>query len=351
MKKKKWMKLLPVLLLLVLVGCTGCGSKGKNENIEQGMALIEELDYEGALACFEQALVSGEDIREIYRGQGIAYMGLTQYDKAIESFGNCFAVSSSIPNELDYDVNYYLAVAHYKNGELQKAKEIYDAILDLKPKEKDAYYMRGSILLELGNYEEAKLDFDKALELDPENYDQLVAIFQVLDKFGYREIGHGYLQQAIDNAPKTISNFDKGRIYFYMEDFEVARNYLEQARDAGDAQAAYYLGKTWEALGEYNYAASVYNSYIKEQGESALIYNQLALCNMQLEDYDAALAAIEAGLTLEDKSIQQVLYFNQIVIYEYQGDFDKAASLMAIYKRNYPDDEEAAREYEFLKTR
>ncbi len=72
---------------------------------------------------------------------------------------------------------------------------------------------------------------------------------------------------------------------------------------------------------------------------------------MQLEDYDAALAAIEAGLALEDKSIQQVLYFNQIVIYEYQGDFDKAASLMAIYKRNYPDDEEAAREYEFLKTR
>ena len=119
MKKKKWMKLFPVLLLLVLVGCTGCGSKGKNENIEQGMALIEELDYEGALACFEQALVSGEDTREVYRGQGIAYMGLTQYDKAIESFGNCFAVSSSIPNELDYDVNYYLAVAHYKNGELQ----------------------------------------------------------------------------------------------------------------------------------------------------------------------------------------------------------------------------------------
>ena len=349
--KTKWMRWFPFILLLVMIGCTGCGNKGENENTKQGMALIEELDYEGALGCFEQALVSSEDLREIYRLQGIAYMGLTQYDKAIEAFGKFFGESSSIPNAMDYDVNYYLAVAHYKNGELQKAKEIYDAILNMKSKEKDAYFMRGSILLELGKYEEAKLDFDKAIELDPYNYAQLVSIFQVLDQFGYREIGHTYLQQAIDNAPKDITNFDKGRIYYYMDDFELARNYLEQARDAGDAQAAYYLGKTWEALGEYNYAASVYNSYIKEQGESALIYNQLALCNMQLEDYDSALSAIEAGLQLEDKTIQQVLYFNQIVIYEYQGDFKKAAALMATYKRNYPDDEAALREYEFLKTR
>lgn len=349
--KTKWMRLLPLLLLLVLVGCTGCGNAGENENTKQGMTLIEELDYEGALGCFEQALVSGEDIREIYRGQGIAYMGLTQYDKAIEAFGKFFSESSSIPNAMDYDVNYYLAVAHYKNGELQKAKEIYDAILNMKSKEKDAYFMRGSILLELGKYEEAKLDFDQAIELDPYNYDQLVSIFQVLDQFGYREIGHVYLQQAIDNAPKDITNFDKGRIYYYMDDYELARNYLEQARDAGDAQAAYYLGKTWEALGEYNYAASVYNSYLKDQEKSALIYNQLALCYMQLEDYDAALSAIEEGLQLEDKTFQQVLSFNRIVIYEYQGDFKKAAALMAAYKRNYPDDEEALREYEFLKTR
>ena len=205
--------------------------------------------------------------------------------------------------------------------------------------------------MELGYYEAAKQDFDKAISLKATDYDQLIAIYEVLDKFGYREVGNEYLQSALGADNKEMGNYDKGRMYFYLEDYESARNYLEQARDAGDAQAAYYLGRTWEALGEYNYAASVYSSYLKDQDESALIYNQLALCQMQLKEYDAALAALEEGLALEDASLKQTLLFNQIVIYEYKGDFSKAASLMAAYVKNYPDDVNAQREYEFLKTR
>lgn len=61
-----------------------CGT-GKQENIDQGMKLIEQLNYEEALKCFDAALLNKEDARlSHYRGQGLAYMGLTEYDKAAE---------------------------------------------------------------------------------------------------------------------------------------------------------------------------------------------------------------------------------------------------------------------------
>lgn len=246
--------------------CTGCGGSEKNANINEGMAAIEELRYEDALACFDKALVSGEDKQLIFRGQGLANLGLTKYEEAAAALEQCLSSGNCVPDEMDYDVNYYLATAYYKAGRPEDAKQVYDAILALKSDARDAYFMRGIVQLRMGNYELAKPDFDKAIELAPNDYDQLVEIYKVMDETGYREMGASYLETAIQNAPKDMSNYDKGRIYFYLEDFEAARNYLEQARDAGDAQATYYLGKTWENLGEYNYAASVYVAYLQDQG-------------------------------------------------------------------------------------
>lgn len=349
MRKKTKAALLALLCAGTL--CTGCGSAEKNPHINEGMAAIKELRYEDALSCFEQALVSGEDKRLIFRGQGLADLGLTRYDEAAAALEKCLSIGGCVPNAMDYDVNYYLATAYDKAGRQEDAKQVYDAILALKKDAKDAYFMRGIMQLKMGSYELAKPDFDRAIELAPYDYDQIVEIYKAMDETGYQELGVTYLEAAVKNAPKEMSNYDKGRIYFYLADFEAARNYLEQARNAGDAQATYYLGKTWENLGEYNYAASVYIAYLQDQSESALIYNQLALCYMQLEDYESALSTLQSGLALEDISLRQTLSFNQIVVYEKQGNFQQAAALMEKYVRDYPDDETAAREYAFLRSR
>lgn len=348
---RKRIKAVLFVVLCMALFVTGCGREEKISYIDEGMTAIEELRYEDALAAFDQAIVSGEDKRLIYRGQGIANLGLTKYDEAAASLEKCLASGSSVPDDLDYDVNYYLATAYYKAGRPEDAKQVYDAILALKTDAREAYFMRGIVQLKMGNYELGKPDLDKAIELAPKDYDQLVEIYKVMDETGYRELGEAYLEAAIKDAPKDMSNYDKGRIYFYLEDFEAARNYLEQARDAGDDKATYYLGKTWENLGEYNYAASVYISYLQDQGESALIYNQLALCDMELGDYDSALSALQSGLALEDAALRQTLSFNQIVVYERQGNFKQAAGLMKQYVQDYPDDAAAVREYEFLRSR
>ena len=107
---------------------------------------------------------------------------------------------------------------------------------------------------------------------------------------------------------------------------------------------------TYEKLGDYNYACSLYNNYLLTE-EDATLYNQLGMCKLQMEEYEEALAAFQTGMQLENCPCLQSLKFNEIVAYEYLGEFQKAAILMDSYMLTYPDDEDAKREQEFLKTR
>lgn len=350
MRKQSKLKYIFCLCVLLAVLTAGCGSAG-NENIEAGMSAIAQLDYEGALELFEKALVNGEDTELIYRGQGIAYLALTEYDAAADAFQKALGNAQG-PGDLEFDINYYLAAAYAKAGRLDEAAGVYTAVTALRPKEKNAWFYRGTIALQKGDYEKASADFDRALSIAPEDYSLYINIAQSLTKYGYKDAAGQYLQKALDREDKSITDLDKGRLYFYLEDYNSARDCLERAKDSGGAQAALYLGRTYEALGDYNYAASVYTSFLEKDTGQPQIYNQLGLCKLDAGDYQGALEAFQAGLAIEgDNTCLQSLTYNEIVAYEYLGQYKKAAVLLEGYLKNYPDDEAARREYEFLKTR
>lgn len=335
--------------LVVMALLTGCGSQ--NEKVSEGMKLIGELDYQGALAQFEEAEKLSENARLIARGRGIAYMGITDYEQAVSCFRESLLGSNGLIEPIDFDINFYLAAAYTKNGQYQEAKEVYDAILALRPEEEDAYYLRGSVLLSLGDYENAKLDFDKALSMDARNYDRLIDIYQALENLGYKEVGQGYLQTALDAGESQMKAYDKGRIYYYLGEYQKAYIALEEARNDGNAESSLYLGMAYEATGDYNYASSVYSSYLAKDSGNAVLYNQLGLCEMKKGDYQKALEAFQAGKQIEGNGIMQSLLFNEIAAYEYLGEYKKAAVLLDSYLKSYPDDEKAKREQQFLATR
>ena len=329
----------------------GCGGNKNNTNVAEGMAKLAQMDYSGALTSFETALEAGENVRLVYRGMGIAQIGLTEYAQAIDSLNTCLQLSNGMIQNMDFDVNYYLATAYYKNGNLREAADTYTAILNLRPDETDAHFLRGTALLALGEYEQAREDFDRVLSLTNGDCDRLIAIYQALEEYGYREIGEQYLQQTLKERGDKLKDYDKGRICYYLKDYLQACNYLEKSKDTDNAEAYLYLGRAYEATGDYNYAASVYTSYTAKDSGNAEVYNQLGLCRMKQGEYEQALEAFQAAMKIEDNGIMQALQFNEIVAYEYLGQYKQAAVLMSNYVSTYPDDADARREYEFLKTR
>lgn len=349
MTRKHYVPVLTGLLLAVLL--TGCGGKNKNENTAAGIEQIKALEYDAALTCFEAAWEAGEDERQLCRGEGLAYMGKTMYAEAVQAFEAALAHSNGRVDNMDIDINYYLATAYYKQGQPEQAIAIYDAITDFRKNERDAYYLRGVLYTEREDLERASADFDKTVELNSTDYDRLIEIYGVLDVNGYREKGQEYLQAAMDAGTKDMTNYEKGRICYYLVDYENAKTYLEKARKESGYEAVLFLGKTYETLGDQNYAISVYNTYLDSGEDNPQVLNQLGLCKMGIGDYEGALAAFQRAMNVEDGSMLQALKMNEIIAYEELGEFRKAAVLMDSYLKTYPDDQEAQREYIFLQSR
>lgn len=345
-------KIVDIILLGTLcLGLCGCSLKKTDDYMQQAIQQIENYEYEEALVTLEDALEAGGDKQKIARARGIALSGLTRYEEAATSYVEALSYSSIFPSVIDYDLNYYLAEAYEKMGDNAQAINTYSNILALEPDEVNAHFLRGRLYLMGGEYEKALTDFNRTVLLDKNGYDLRIEIAGLLSQAGYEEEGLKYLQEFLAENEKKLSDFDKGRIYYYMGDYENAKLSLEKAKSDDSEQAVLLLGKSYEQLGDYNYAISVYKNYLDEHSQAAEIFNQLGLCKLKSGEYEEALSAFRSASNVENNGMERTLEFNQIIAYEYTGNFKQAAVLMETYLKKYPEDEAALREYEFLKTR
>lgn len=330
----------------------GCDSDKPGENTQLGMDAVEQLQYQEALDFFEAAVTAEENEVYVQRGMGLAYMGQTDYENALLCFQAALDNGGTKPEDIDYDINYYMAVCYYKLEQYEEALARYDAILALRTKEVDAYVQRGIVKLKLGKHEEAVADFNQAISLEGDDYSLYIDIYSALKDSGYEAEGIEYLNIAMENDEKKMSSYDKGRLYFYLGNYTYARNFLEQARSDGNRteEVLLLLGQSYEALNDSSYALTLYGDFVAEN-PSAAIYNQMGMCYAASGDYENALDSFEKGLAVEGGAFRQELSYNRIIAYENLGDFESAKKYMKEYLKDYPDDERAQREYEFLQTR
>ncbi len=343
-------------LLVAMSTCAlllgGCGKSG--ELIRTGMEQVEALDYAAAISTFESAIENGEDKELAYRGEGMAYLGLSDYENSVQAFETALSEAGMFPSDAETDINYYLATAQYKAGQKQEAIDTLSAIAGLKEKQPEVYFLRGSIEMETGADQAATEDLNLALYYADHSTDMTIRVYQVFEQNDKKEEGRAYLTGAIEERLSTMSDYEKGIIYYSLEDYENARDNLEAFRATGnnDKDTLLMLGKTYEQLGDSNYAAGLYQKYLEENEPDAVIWNQLGLCKLEAGQYAEALSAFDNGLAMENNAaVLQELRFNQIVACEYTGDFQKAAAQIRDYLELYPDDEAAKREMTFLRTR
>lgn len=350
---KKTVKIKSCLLALTaMTFISGCsGKESKNEgNIALGMQAINEASYEVAEEYFNKSIAEGKNLELAYRGLGMTYMNTGEYEAAKEAFIQALGNGSFFVGDLEIDISCYLASAYYKLADYDSAIETYSNVLELSKKNDDVYYLRGVVNLKAGNEEAAIKDFDKAVSISPKNYDRYINIYKAFCEAGDKEKGKEYLEKA--SALLTDKQqYEKGRICYYMEDYNGAISALESLSESGDNSATLYLGKAYEALGDMNYAASLYEKYIQADETNGEVYNQLGLCKLNMGEYETALECFQKGIATGSGEVMQELLFNEASAYEYTSDFSTAKTKFSEYLAKYPNDENAKREYEFLKTR
>ena len=65
---------------------------------------------------------------ESYRGSGMAYMALGEYDKAVESFDRAVDLTKEKQKDVRKDILLYKATALYQSGDYEGAAKVCDTI-------------------------------------------------------------------------------------------------------------------------------------------------------------------------------------------------------------------------------
>ena len=343
------MKRILIIISMVFL-LVGCADTSKDEIYDEALKSMEAGDYEAAIATLQISIDKETRLPESYRAQGISYLELGDNAAAIASLSRSLNAMETTDEAFKKDVTYYLAEARTNHGQIGEAIKCYTEILKTG-KDEQSLFMRGKLQLQEGNQEVAKEDFDLATE-DTRDYDVYISIFNVYDAQKMTVEGQEYLDKALEIKPEKAEDYyQRGRIYYYMKDYDKALTELTMAVNDGDDVAVLLLGKVYIAKEDASSARSMYQKYLESGKNKAKAYNGLALCAIYEKNYDAALANIEKGLAEHNQEEEQDLLYNEIVVYEYKLDFDTAKEKMAAYLQLYPDDAPAIRENEFLQSR
>lgn len=340
-------------ILAVCIGASllaGCGSEKQNiyrqaeENLEQG-------SYQEALTGYEASVSSGYKAAESLRGAGIAKLRLGDYQGAVECFTQALS-QERVKKSIRQDLLAYRATALLKAGLTDDAMADCQTLASDYSMNADLYFLTGCVALAMDAYDEADSNFQQAYGEKPD-YDMALQIYEAYRSRGMEADGTRYLEAILKTEPGNAEDYcERGRIYYYMQDYENARNELTKASEKGSVEALSLLGMVCLARNDTAAARSMYQDYLNaEESRKAEGYNGLALCDIADGDYPGALANIASGLEAADTDEMQELLFNEIVAYEKQLDFHTAFSKVQEYLKMYPDDQEAKKELEFLQSR
>ncbi|MCD7866716.1 MAG: tetratricopeptide repeat protein [Clostridiales bacterium] len=314
-----------------------------NEDLEAGY-------YQTALEGYESCIASGKKVAWSYRGAGISSLRLGNYDTAIDYFTDAYNTKKA-GKELKKDVLAYRATAELKSGLYEQAMADCQTLGSDYGLDADGYFLTGQVALAMDSYEEAEQNFDEAYAADS-TYDMAIQIYQAYMEVDLEADGTRYLEAVLTTEAKDTQDYcDRGRVYYYMGDYDSAKTELLSASKEGSSQALLLLGMVYQEEGDITNARAMYQQYISAESSSGAGYNGLALCDISEGDYDSALSNISQGLSVATSEEKQSLLFNEIVVYEKKLDFATALTKAQEYTALYPDDEEAVRELAFLETR
>lgn len=226
---------------------------------------------------------------------------------------------------------------------------------------KDEYYKQGTEYYNKGDYATALEYFNDALDenqLFSKKTDMNIHMYIAdicLQQQRYTDAVDEYKRvelykkadkeqtEILKNMSQALSDFNKGNYAGTVDLFM-------KAAKAGYTTMYVYAGTCYAETEQYDKMLECYDKYIAEYGYNSYLYTQLAAYYLKTGDLDQAYGYIQTGLT-SDKTYNLNLRLLEIAYYEAMSNYDEAFGLVSDLLTQYPDNEQAQKEYDFLYTR
>lgn len=325
--------------------------------IDYGMALIASGDYMEAIKQFDKVILDKdilmvrENNKRALRGKGIAYYQLHEHEASTQAME--LALQINVLPELDMDILKYMGSSLTITGKYEEAAKVYS---DYLLSDKDDYEIlcnRAYAYMKSEDYEASRNDYDQAIGLRPKSFNAYLGKYYLLKVSGDEAGSKKVLEEA--SAIKATSkeeSFNLAKLHFYQGVYYVALPELDEAYTNGYYDAYFYIGEIYEKKNDYDKAIDYFQKYMDEGviGIPA-VYNQIAYCYMKKGDYEAALKYLHLGIDYKHADTMKVLKRNEIIAYEYLGNYQLAMEKLKEYIEVYTEDNNIYREMDFVRTR
>jgi protein O-GlcNAc transferase len=230
-------------------------------------------------------------------------------------------------NPRHVDSLHLLGVVHHQSGRNDIAVDLINRAIKIDPEQPVFYNSLGSALNDLRHIDEAIICYQKAISLKP-NYAE--AFFNLAKVFRYE----GQVRKAVDCCEKAIqASPDFVEPYYLMGNLFLDQGMLDKAvtcykktvqLSPGMAEAYCNMGNAFQAQGRYDEAIACYGNAARLRPDLAEVRSNMGAALKELGRLDEAMACYEKAVKLKPDYAEA--FNNMGNLFESMGKLDEAAS-------------------------
>jgi tetratricopeptide (TPR) repeat protein len=311
-------------------------------------------DIEKAISEYQKARTQEPDVPEIRLALARAYFMVKEIDSAkvellkIEPknneayglLGDCYRFSGKEDSALlayqeavkldstDFKSFWQLAIIWQKRDELQKSIGAWRQVASLSSFSAPVHLQLASLLFEIKNYEEATLEYQKVLDLSPNDIKALSGLGACYEAKGEPEKAIEPYEKflTLDPANENLRNrlislyLGAGKIEEATKEAELLYNLKPE-----DVEMKKNLGALYFSQKEYDKAESLFTSYVQSNPDDPSVHFYLGKIAIEKKDFEKAKGEFEKTISLADSVPDG--WVNLALIYLLQDSTQKAISV------------------------
>lgn len=160
-----------------------------------GLAMVAKRDYKGAEKAFKAALKLNTELTDVHNNLGVLYSEMGRQEDAFKEF----TLVTRDPNyPTPEKALYNMGELYLRDKNYELAMMYYRRSVEKRPRFAMGYRGLGAVYLAMQEPEQARMQFETALEFDPDDLPSLYEMARLHDRRGETEKAQEYYRRVVE---------------------------------------------------------------------------------------------------------------------------------------------------------
>lgn len=318
--------------VLLFAASLAAQQPGPDALLKRAIDAQQHGDYAAAISDYRKLLELRPTDAEAKVNLGAALSHVGKYDEAIEMYRSALP---SLQNKNMVLMN--LALAYYKKGDFEHAREQFTVLHDAQPNDVRYAVLLGDSDLHLGKADAALNVLEPLENKFSSNMDFEYVLGSAMIKTGRRRDGVTRLEKVGQAGPSPDAYMLAGATLLDLNDYDPARKDLEEAIRLAPTMpgVSTLVGVARDKTGDIKNAETAFRDALKQNSEDFQANLYLGAILYKRRDVDEAKGYLDHALQL--KPTDSMARYEHAMLKSTSGDYETAAKELEALTKDDPD--------------